>query len=175
MEKVPELRQLPTITTRSIRQNEQHGREHFFVTEDEFRAMIANHALIEYQEVYPGKFYGTPRRPMQEALDAQKKIIADIEVVGASKLKEAFSSDVVLIFIAPPSLDTLEKRLRKRGNMSEEDISKRAERWPFEMKYADRCDYRVVNDELDHTVEKVVNIIRQELSKRDCSQPLSNA
>jgi guanylate kinase len=171
MEKLPELRQLPTMTTRPIRHNEQQGREHFFVTSDEFRDMIAKHALVEYQEVYPGKFYGTPRQPMQEALDAQKKIIADVDVVGASKLKQAFSSEVVLIFIEPPDLATLEKRLRMRGHVSEEEVTRRLARAPFEMAYSDKADYRVVNDTLEHTIDEVVNIIKQELSKRDCSQP----
>src|SRR5207253_8589286 len=118
MSQIPQLSQLPTATTRPKRYTEQHGREHLFISLDEFREMIAKDALIEFQEVYPGKFYGTPRRTMQEALDARKALVADIEVVGASKLKEAFQDRVVRIFIAPPSLDDLEKRLRKRGHMS---------------------------------------------------------
>jgi guanylate kinase len=173
MGKMPELRQLPTITTRAKRQDEQQGREHFFVTPDEFHTMIARHALVEYQEVYPGTFYGTPRQPMQEALDSQKKMIADIDVVGASKVKEAFSRDVVLIFVAPPSLDVLEARMRQRGDATEEEIAKRIARAPFEMKYADKSDYRVVNDRLENTVETVVEIIHQELTKRGCAQPIS--
>jgi guanylate kinase len=167
MEQLAELRQLPTATTRPIRHGEQQGREHFFVTLDEFRRMIANQELIEYQEVYPGTFYGTPRKPMQEALDAGKKIIADIDVVGAGKVKAAFPREVVLIFIAPPSLDTLEKRLRKRGGVSEEEIRDRLARASFEMAYSDKCDYRVVNDRLENTVETVVEIVRQELGRRD--------
>jgi guanylate kinase len=175
MEQLPELRQLPTATTRPIRHNEQQGREHFFVTLDEFRNMIANQELIEYQEVYPGTFYGTPRKPMQEALDAGKKIIADIDVVGAGKVKAAFSHDVVLIFVAPPDMDTLEKRIRQRGDASEEEIANRLARASFEMKYADRCDYRVVNDTLDQTVEAVLHIVRQELIKRNCAQSFSTS
>src|SRR5258706_3693137 len=85
MSQVPQLSQLPTATTRAIRNTEQHGREHLFVSPSEFRDMIDNNALVEYQEVYPGKFYGTPRSAMQNALDSQKTLIADIEVVGASK------------------------------------------------------------------------------------------
>ncbi len=175
MEKMPPIRQLPTMTTRAIRPNEQQGREHHFVTLDEFRDMISRQALIEYQEVYPGKFYGTPRQALQEALDAQKKMIADIDVVGASKLKAAFPNEVVLIFIAPPSLDTLEKRLRKRGNMPEEEISKRLARASFELGYADHSDYRVINDRLDQTVQAVVEIIGKELNKRDCVSSLPNS
>lgn len=173
MAKLPELRQLPTVTTRPIRKDEQQGREHYFVSLDDFRDMSANHELIEYQEVYPGWFYGTPRKLLIEAFEAQKKMIADIEVVGASKLKEEFPDRVVLIFMAPPSLDTLEQRLRSRGNMSEDEIAKRRERASFEMSYADRCDYRVTNDRLEPTVGAVLDIITGELIRRDCSQPFS--
>ncbi len=167
-EKIPHLRQLPTITTRSMRPTEQNGREHIFVTEDQFREMITDHSLIEFQEVYPGKFYGTPRKPMQEALDAREKLIADIEVVGAGKLKQTFPDYVILIFIAPPTIQDLEKRLRNRGKMSEEEINERLARAPFEMKYADECDYRVVNDTFEHAVEQVAEIVRQELLRHGC-------
>jgi guanylate kinase len=168
MHSLPQLRQLPTITTRAKRHNEQHGREHYFVNGDEFDEMVSTEALIEYQEVYPGKFYGTPRQPMQEALDAREKLIADIDVVGATKLKAAFPHNVVLIFIAPPNLDDLEKRLRNRGNMSEDEIAKRLERSLFEMSYAKECEYRVVNDTLENAAEQVVTIIHQELHKHNC-------
>jgi guanylate kinase len=168
MSNLPQLRQLPTLTTRAKRPNEQHGREHYFVNGDQFDEMVANHALVEYQEVYPGKFYGTPRQPMQEALDATEKLIADIDVVGAKKLKEAFPNNVVLIFIAPPSLDDLETRLRHRGNMSEDEIGKRLQRSLFEMSYAKECEYRVVNDTLDNAAAQVIEIIRQEMHKHNC-------
>lgn len=166
--KFPQLRQLPTMTTRAIRKNEQQGIQHFFVTVDEFRDLIARQALIEYQEVYPGKFYGTPRQLMETSLDDQQRLIADIEFLGAGKLKAAFPDNVILIFIAPPSLDDLEKRLRKRGHMPEEEIAERLARATAEMSYADQCDYRVLNDTLEHSIDAVMDIIGQELTKRNC-------
>lgn len=166
----PQLSQFPTMTTRAIRSNEQQGREHFFVTPDEFRKLMDDNALIEHQEVYPGKFYGTPRQQMQTLLDAGKTMIADIEVLGAGKLKEAFPDRVILIFIEPPTPDDLKKRLLIRGNMSEDEIAKRLERAAFELKFAEKCDYRVVNDTLEHSVEKVIEIVDAELIKRDCVQ-----
>jgi guanylate kinase len=170
MSQRPQLRQFPTMTTREKRSNEEQGREHFFVTLDEFRKLLADNALIEHQEVYPGKFYGTPRQQMQTLLDAGRTMIADIDVLGASKLKEAFPDRVILIFIEPPTPDDLEKRLRERGNMSEEEIAKRLERAAFELKFAEKCEYRVVNDTLEHSVEKVIEIVDAELVKRDCVQ-----
>jgi guanylate kinase len=175
MAALPQVRQLPTMTTRPMRPTEQQGREHYFVTVEEFRSLIGNQALIEYQEVYPGTFYGMPRQIMQDSLNAQKKMIADIEVVGAGKIKAAYPDHVVLIFVAPPSLDALEKRLRQRGHMSEEEISKRLDRASFELGYPDQYDYRIINDTLEHSVEAVTGIIRDELARRGCAQPSSES
>ena len=170
MAKRPQLSQLPTMTTRAQRPGEQEGREHFFVTPDEFRSLIDANALVEYQEVYPGKFYGTPRQQMLNLLDAEKVMFADIEVLGAAKLKEAFADRVVLIFVEPPSPEALEKRIRKRGNMSEEEIAGRLERAAFELRFAEKCDYRVINDTLEHSADRVVEIVDRELERRGCGQ-----
>ncbi len=165
MEKLS-IHQLPTITTRSIRIGEQEGREHHFVTLERFKEMIADNALIEHQEVYPGKFYGTPRKPMQTALAEGKNLVADIEVVGAQALKEAFPDNVTLIYIAPPSIEDLERRLRIRGQMSEEEIQTRLKRVPFELSFADHCDYQVVNDDLEKSIEAVAEIIQKKLDEQ---------
>jgi guanylate kinase len=164
----PQLRQLPTMTTRPMRPTEQQGREHYFVTVEEFRALIEKQALIEYQEVYPGTFYGMPRQIMQDALNAQQKMIADIDVVGAGKIKAAFPEHVVVIFVAPPSPDDLEKRLRKRGHMSEAEIGERLDRAAFELGYPDQYDYRIINDSLQACVEAVAGIVHDELARRGC-------
>jgi guanylate kinase len=163
-----QLEQLPTVTTRQPRPTEKEGREHFFVDLDTFQQMITDEALIEYQEVYPGKFYGTPRAGMQAALDNGKTMIADIDVVGAGKLKAAFPDRVVLIFIMPPDKDDLEERLRSRGNMSEEEITTRLKRASLELSYAGQADHRVVNDTIERSVEHVCQLIRDELSHRNC-------
>ncbi len=169
LKKVPRLRQFPTMTTRPKRPDEQQGEQHFFVTLDEFRQMIAQGAFVEYQEVYSGKYYGTPRQHLQDALDASKMLIADIEVLGADKVKAAFPDRVVPIFIAPPSLTDLERRLRKREKTSEEEIAQRLARAPFELSYARQCDYCVVNDTLDQTIDAVAEIVQQELNRRGCA------
>ncbi|MCC7446907.1 MAG: guanylate kinase [Anaerolineae bacterium] len=170
--KVPRLRQFPTMTTRPMRVNEQQGVQHFFVSPEEFRRLIAEGALVEYQEVYKDKYYGTPRQHLQDTFDAASAVIADIEVVGADKVKAAFPDRVVTIFIAPPSLADLEKRIRHRGEtekISEEEIKERLDRAPFELSYARRCDYCVINDTLAQTVDAVTAIIVQELHRRGCA------
>jgi guanylate kinase len=167
MEKLPILRQLPTVTTRAMRPGEQEGREHFFVSPDQFQKIKASNGLIEDQEVYPGMFYGTPRQQLNEALRNGEKLIADIEVVGAARLHHAFPDNTVRIFVAPPTLADLEVRLRQRGNMSEEELHHRLKRAKDEMVYADKCDYRITNDNLEYSVDAVVNIISQELLKQE--------
>lgn len=167
MEKLPILHQLPTVTTRAMRPGEQEGREHFFVSLDEFQKIKASHGLIEDQEVYPGMFYGTPRRQLTEALRNGEKIIADIEVIGAQRLDEAFPDNIVLIFVSPPTLADLEVRLRQRGNMSEQEIHNRLARANREMPFARDCDYRITNDDLERSVATVTNIISQELLKQE--------
>jgi guanylate kinase len=166
--RLPQLEQLPTITTRQPRPTEKEGREHFFVDQAVFQQMVTDEALIEYQEVYPGKFYGTPRAGMQAALDDGKTLIADIDAVGAGKLQAAFPDRVVLIFIMPPDKDDLEERLRARGNMSEEEIATRLKRASLELSLAEQSDYRIVNDVLDRSVEDVCRIIHDELTRRNC-------
>jgi guanylate kinase len=159
------VRQMPTVTTRAMRPGEQEGREHFFVSIDKFNEMLAENALIEHQEVYPGSFYGTPRQQLYDLLNSGEKMIADIEVVGAFELKEAFPDNVVLIFIAPPSLEELERRIRERGNVSEEELGKRLKRAEWELSFRHRCDYQVVNDDFDLAVEEVTEIISNELER----------
>jgi guanylate kinase len=169
--KVPRLRQFPTMTTRSKRANEQQGVQHFFVTPEEFRRLIAEGALVEYQEVYTDKYYGTPRLHLQDAFNNASAVIADIEVLGANKIKAAFPDHVVTIFIAPPSLAVLEERLRNRvktEKISEEEIKERLERAVFELSYARQCDYCVINDTLPQTVDAVTAIVVQELNRRGC-------
>lgn len=167
MEKMPILHQLPTVTTRNIRPGEQEGREHFFVSLERFQQILAENGLIEHQEVYPGMFYGTPRKQLTEALANGERLIADIEVVGAGHLQEAFSNNTILIFVAPPTIADLEKRLRIRGNMSEQEIENRLKRATLEMPFAEKCDYRITNDTLDRSVGLVADIISQELLKQE--------
>jgi len=163
LKRLPLLRQMPTATTRPIREGEVEGRQHFFVTLERFQQMIDDHLFIEYVEVHPGKWYGTPHEPLQAALAAGEKLIADIDVLGARKIKLAFPENVKLIFIEPPSIGDLEKRLTLRGLISDSDIADRLERAQFEISQADEADYRVVNDDLDRCVSEVLGIISGEL------------
>lgn len=164
--------QLATATTRPMRPDERQGREHVFVSEREFRRMIRAGDLLEHQEVTPGKFYGIPRRTVQEALSAGAARIADIEVLGAIELQAAFPQNVVQIFVTAPGADiseqlaVLEKRMRARADDAT-DIEQRLQRArTLELPYQTRCDYVVVNDDLTRAIETTTTIIRRELMKR---------
>jgi guanylate kinase len=166
MEQTPRLRRLPTATTRPSRIDEQEGREHFFMTLETFQKLVAENGLIEHQEVHPGKFYGAVRQYTHEALDAGALLIADIDILGAEALKADLGERAITIFIFPPSLEVLEERLRKRGNMPEEEIADRLKRASFELSRSGACQYRVTNDTLEQCVNEVTAIIRQEIARR---------
>jgi guanylate kinase len=156
--KIPNLRQLPTATTRAPRAGEQEGEHHYFVDLKRFEAMQANGDLLEAQQVHPGKWYGVPRASTQQALEGGALLIADIDILGAQAVKAAFPDNVVTIFIKPPTLDVLRERLRERGETDLEDRFRRAE---MEVSHADECDHQVVNDVLERADHEVVDIIQR--------------
>lgn len=160
------LRQLPTATTRAARPGEQEGREHLFVSVDEFKRMIASKELIEHEEVHPGKFYGVPRRFVEKAFIAGEDLIADIEIAGAEKVYAAYPNNTVLIFVAPPSLNDLGERMAKRGE-TQTGIAERLARAEREMRFKERCEHVIVNDHLDKAAAKLAAIIRAERQERD--------
>lgn len=159
LEQLPAIKQLPTATTRSPRGNEVHGKQHLFMTLDEFQQMIANDALLEHQEVHPGKFYGVPRATVEDAIYQHQDLIADIDFKGATILRSVYPTQTMAIFVAPPASDALEARLRDRQD-DETDIQNRLNRMADEMLYAPTCDYVIVNDVFDKAVDELMGIIQ---------------
>jgi len=162
---VGSLRQLPTATTRAIRPGEQQGREHLFVTHEDFHRMIANNELIEWQNVYKDDLYGMPRATVENAITNYEDLIADIEVLGATYLRSLYPDNVILIFIAPPSVDDLSERMETRGE-TQAEIATRMQRVAMEMPYAPLCDYLIVNDDANESAEILRGIILAENSRR---------
>ncbi|MEP7291991.1 MAG: hypothetical protein ABI835_09415 [Chloroflexota bacterium] len=156
------LRQIPTATTRAIRPGEQEGREHLYVSRDEFQRMIDADALLEHQVIH-GNLYGIPRRAVESALDSGDALIADIEVYGAARAREVYPENVISIFIQPPSIGSLIERMRERRE-SEAEIGKRLLRVPMELDYARDCSYIVLNDSLDDATELLHKIVVAELN-----------
>ena len=166
---MPRLQFSISYTTRMPRGKEQHGREYFFITREEFQAMIAREELLEWAEVF-GNYYGTSRRFWEEARQAGRDLLLDIDVQGAQQVKEKIP-DAISIFILPPSRQVLEHRLRSRSQDSEEMIAKRLEDARREIHGYVRYDYVLINEELDESARSLRNIILAERWRRNSVPP----
>lgn len=155
------LHQLATATTRAMRPGEQEGREHFFVSREEFQRMIEHNDLLEHQVIH-GNLYGMPRAAIEAALDNGDYLIADIELYGAAEARRMFPENVVAVFVQAPSIGTLIQRMRDRGEL-EAEIGKRLLRVPQELAYARECDYVILNDEIERAENLIYRIVRAEL------------
>ena len=154
-----------SATTRSPREGEQDGREYFFKTKEEFEKMIREHQLIEYAQ-YVGNYYGTPKEYVVQQLEQGKDVILEIEMQGALHVREILP-EVNLIFLTPPTVDELERRLVSRGTEKAEVIRERMARAKEESAYMKEYDYVVINDDLDECVENVHQLIRSLHYKRE--------
>lgn len=151
-----------STTTRKPRGKEQNGVEYFFVSEATFREKIQQGDFAEWAEVH-GHFYGTSRSTLADALDQGKHVLLDIDVQGAASLRKAFPQECVLIFVTPPSLEELERRLRLRQTDPEAVIQQRLRNAEREMARASEFDYHVVNDRLEEAQRKLLEIFESEL------------
>lgn len=149
-----------SATTRSKRPSEVDGKNYYFVTREEFEKMIRSNALLEHAE-YVGNYYGTPEAPINEALEAGKDILLDIEPQGALNVKRR-RPDAVLIFMAAPSFKELEARLNGRGDTAPELIRDRLARARWEYTQAYQYDYLVVNDDVDKAAGEILAVMTAE-------------
>ena len=144
-----------SATTRPPRPHEREGVDYHFVSPERFRELVAEGELLEHEEVYPGRFYGTLRAEV-ERLAQDVPVLLDLEVKGALNVKRRFGEGALVLFVQPPSLEALEERLRARGTETAASLHERLERARAEMAYADRFDAAVVNDDLDRAVEETL-------------------
>lgn len=159
MDALPEMRFSVSATTRPPRPHEQHGVHYFFVSEAQFRQHIADGDLLEYEEVYPGRLYGTLRREVERAA-GEAPLLLDIDVKGAVNVKDHFGDDALTLFIQPPSLQTLAERLQGRQTESDEMLRIRLDTATRELAMADRFDAIVVNDDLEAAVAETLAHLR---------------
>ncbi len=145
-----------SATTRPPREGEQEGVSYYFVTKERFEEMIAEDAFLEYDN-HMKNYYGTPKAQLEEKL-AQGDVLLDIEPNGAFQVREK-RPDAVLIFIAPPSLEELERRLRSRGDTDEAQIRVRLDRVKWEVQQSQQYDYVVINDRVETCANKILEII----------------
>ncbi len=147
-----------SATTRQPRPGEVDGQSYYFITKDKFEEMIRREEFLEY-DAHMDNYYGTPRAQLEEKLQTGS-VILDIEPNGAFHVRQA-KPDAVLIFIAPPSVQELERRLRSRGDTDETQIRLRLDRVQWEMEQSKKYDYVVVNDQVDACVDEILKIITQ--------------
>ena len=148
-----------SATTRPPREGERDGVNYYFMTEEQFRDHITEGDFVEFEEVYPGRFYGTLRSEVERITSAGHNIILDLDVNGALGVKQLYGDRAMTVFIAPPSLDELRRRLEFRGTESAEVIDVRVDRAAAEISRAAEFDKCVVNDRLDQAVTQTHNLI----------------
>lgn len=148
-----------SCTTRAPRGTEQHGVEYFFLTPEEFRQKIAEDAFVEYEEVYTDKFYGTLRSQVDELTEQGKQVVFDIDVKGGCNIKQQYGNKALSIFIQPPSIEELRRRLVGRATDAADVIEQRLAKAEFEMTFASKFDHIVVNDDLEKAEAETLSII----------------
>lgn len=149
-----------SATTREPRRGEIDGVNYYFLTEDDFKKAIKNDELVEYEEVYPGRYYGTLKKEIERICSLGRNVILDIDVKGGINVKKIYGESALSIFIMPPSIDILRQRLLSRGTESIEAINERVGKAEFEISFANDFDYQIVNDQLNVAIEKTEQIIK---------------
>ncbi len=149
-----------SATSRAPRGTEQNGVEYFFLTPEEFKQRIANDEFLEYEEVYKDRFYGTLKAQVEKQLAAGQNVIFDVDVVGGCNIKKFYGDRALSVFIQPPSLEELRKRLTGRGTDAPEVIESRLAKAIFELSYAEKFDVVIVNDNLEKAQEEALKTIR---------------
>jgi guanylate kinase len=148
-----------SATTRPPRGNEKDGIDYFFLPVEEFRKRIEKNEFAEWEEVYKDLFYGTLRSEIERIWGNGNHVIFDVDVKGGLNLKKIFREKAIALFIMPPSVDALERRLKGRGTDSQEKIKMRLDKAHEELKLADQFDEIIINDKLDKAKEEAVRII----------------
>ncbi len=167
MKEHPELNLAFSIscTSRPPRGTEQNGVEYFFLTPEEFRQRIDNDEFLEYEEVYEGRFYGTLKSQVERQLEAGQNVVFDVDVKGGVNIKKYYGDEALSLFIQPPSIAELRKRLEGRGTDAPEVIDQRIARAEFELTFADKFDKIVVNDVLAQAEQDALEKIKQFLDQ----------
>ncbi len=154
-----------SATSRPPRGTERDGVEYFFLTPDEFRERIARGEFLEYEEVYPGRFYGTLKSQVEKQLAAGQNVVFDVDVVGGCNIKKYYGERALSVFIQPPSVEELRRRLVGRGTDAPEVIEDRVAKAEYELGFAPQFDVVVVNDNLEEAQQRAYDVIRKFLNR----------
>jgi len=160
LQRFPQLGFSVSATSRAIREGELNGREYYFVSADEFRLMIDNDKLLEWQEVYPGSFYGTQVSEIERIAANGQYPVFDVDVVGGLNIKKMYGDNALAVFIRPPSFEILESRLRSRATDHEESLQKRLSKVKQELTYEQEFDQVIVNDKLEDALKHAEMLVK---------------
>lgn len=159
------LKRIPALTfsisacSRDKRPHETYGVDYYFLSQEEFKQKIKEEAFLEWEEVYHGNFYGTLKSEIDRIWQQGNHVIFDVDTLGGMRLKEIFKQDCLSIFIQPPSVAELEKRLRSRNTETEDSLSKRMARAEYELSFAQKFDKVITNSDLEQAIEETYTTI----------------
>lgn len=154
-----------SCTSRPPRGTERDGVEYFFVSPDEFRRRIEADEFLEYEEVYKDRYYGTLKSLVENQLAKGENVVLDVDVKGGCNIKRFYGDRALSLFIQPPSLDELRRRLEGRGTDAPEVIEDRLARASFELTFADKFDHVIINDDLDRAVNEALKAVEEFINK----------
>lgn len=172
-EKHPEIKVSVSVTTREMRANETEGQDYFYTSKEKFEEMIQEGELLEHAQIYSGHYYGTPKKFVRKTLQEGNDLILEIDIQGALQVKERFEEGV-FIFLVPPSMEELHRRLVQRGRETPELIMERFRSAYEEMNFINRYNYVVTNDQVEEAVEKIEAIILAEKCRVSRNERLLN-
>ena len=154
-----------SATSRDPRGEEKHGVEYYFLSPEEFRSKIANDDFLEFEEVYTDRFYGTLKSEVDRITSTGNNVIFDVDVVGGCNIKQFYGERALSVFIQPPSIEELRKRLEGRGTDAQDVIESRLAKAEFELGFAPKFDVVIVNDDLEKAQHEALTTIREFLQK----------
>jgi guanylate kinase len=169
MKEHPELRLYFSIscTSRAPRGTEQNGVEYFFISPEEFRDRIAKNEFLEYEEVYHDRFYGTLKQQVERQREQGQNVVFDVDVKGGVNIKKHYGDEALSLFIQPPSVAELRKRLEGRGTDSAEAIEERLAKAEYEMTFASQFDHVIVNDDLQAAKQETLSVVMDFLNQKE--------
>lgn len=149
-----------SCTSRAPRGTEQNGVEYFFLTPEEFKEKILHNEFLEYEEVYENRFYGTLKQQVENQREAGQNVVFDVDVKGGVNIKKYYGDDAMSLFIQPPSVEELRRRLEHRGTDAPEAIEERLAKAAYEMTFAPQFDHVVVNDDLESAKQETLKLVQ---------------
>ena len=154
-----------SATSRPPRGEEKHGVEYFFLSPDEFRQRISNNEFLEYEEVYQDRYYGTLKAQVEKQLEARQNVVFDVDVVGGCNIKKFYGDRALSLFIQPPCVEELRRRLIGRGTDAPEVIEHRVAKAEYELSFASKFDKVIINDDLEAAKAEALKVIKEFLNK----------